>query len=221
MSSSLVIAPHPDDELLGCGASLLREVEEGKEIHWLIMTKMRPSEQFPEQTISQRNLEIQNISKTMGFSSTRQLDFYAAELDTYRMIDIIDSIGEVIKTINPATLYLPFKGDVHSDHLITFNAAKSCAKWFRFPSVKRIYCYETVSETDQGLSSIEHFVPNRYVDVTSFIEKKIEILKIYDSEFGLQPFPRSPEIIRSQAALRGSQCGVEYAEAFSIMKEIV
>ena len=107
------------------------------------------------------------------------------------MSELITKISSVINKVKPDTIYLPFKGDVHSDHKYIFDAAYSCTKTFRYPFIKKIYMMETLSETEFSLSTKEDsFVPNVFVDISEFMDKKIELMNIYESEIGKHPFPR-------------------------------
>ena len=221
MIDFLVIAVHPDDETLGCGASLLRHVSLGHNVHWLIVTSL-DSISCPPSIIDSRQSEINLVSSLYGFSSVTCLDYPTTKLDTIPLSDLVSSISGVVESIKPSILYLPFPGDAHSDHRCVYDAASSAAKCFRFPSVEKVLVCETPSETEFGISPIElPFRPNLFIDVSSFIDKKVEIMSVYKSEMGDFPFPRSEQTLRSLAQLRGSQSGVNSAEAFMILKEIV
>jgi LmbE family N-acetylglucosaminyl deacetylase len=135
---------------------------------------------------------------------------------------LITKISSVVNKVKPNIIYLPFKGDVHSDHKYIFNAAYSCTKSFRYPFIKKIYMMETLSETEFSLSIKEDsFVPNVFVDISEYIDKKIEVMKIYESEIGEHPFPRSERGIRALATYRGGTSNCDYAESFVLLKEIV
>lgn len=222
MNKIIVIAPHPDDETLGCGGALLKHKSRGDEIHWLIVTTINTSLGYPEDKIQKRAEEINRVSMAYDFSSVHQCEFQTTKLDTIPMTDLIQKIAEIFKVINPEVVYVPFKGDVHTDHGIVYNAVSSCMKWFRFQSVKRCLAYETLSETEFAIDPAgSAFRPNVFVDVTTFLERKIEIMKMYAGEMGEHPFPRSETAIRSLAVLRGTTSGFNAAEAFMLLKEIV
>ena len=126
----------------------------------------------------------------------------------------------MFRQVEPNIVYLPFKSDVHTDHQIAFKAAYSCTKSFRWPSIKKIVMMETLSETEFSPSTKEDgFVPNMFVDITDFIDRKIEIMKIFKGELAAHPFPRSESNIRALATLRGATIGCKYAESFMILKE--
>ena len=221
MNRVLIIAVHPDDETLGCGGTLLKHKASGDEIHWLIATEMKESEGFEKHLISARNNEIDEVKNIYDFSSVNNLGFSTTKVDKYHISEIINKISSVIDQVKPNIIYLPFKGDVHSDHKHIFEAAFSCTKSFRYPFIKKIYMMETLSETEFS-SNVEKdgFIPNVFVDITKYIDKKIEIMKIYKNEMGNHPFPRSERNIRSLGTLRGATSGCEYAESFMLIKEI-
>ena len=221
MNKILVIAVHPDDETLGCGGTLLKHKANGDEIHWLIATDIKESEGYGISTIKKRNKEITKIEDLYGFTSVNKLDLSTTKVDTYSVSVLVSKISSVIDRIKPDIIYLPFKGDVHSDHKYIFDAAYSCTKVFRYPFIKKIYMMETLSETEFSLSTKEDsFVPNVFVDISEYMDRKIEAMKIYESEMGDHPFPRSERNLRALATYRGATSRCNYAESFMLLKEI-
>ena len=221
MHKVMVIAPHPDDETLGCGGALLKYKSDGCEIHWLIMTDMKESDGYDASVIKMRDDEIQSVGNLYNFDSINKLGLSTTKVDEYSMSELVNKISFVIDKIRPSIIYLPFKGDVHSDHGYVFDAAYSCTKSFRYPFIKKIYMMEILSETEFSLGVKENsFVPNVFIDISNYMDKKIEIMKVYESEIGEHPFPRSERNIRALGALRGATCGCDYAESFVLLKEI-
>lgn len=214
----LIIAVHPDDETLGCGGTLLKHKSKGDEIHWLICTETTPSSDF----YKTRQQELEQVSKMYTFDSVYNLELKTMQVDEYTMSELISKISKIISDIQPNIIYLPFKGDVHSDHRKIFEAAYSCTKSFRYPFIKKIYMMETLSETEFAPGTKEDsFIPNIFVDISDFMERKIEIMKIFSSEIAEHPFPRSVRNIRALGTLRGATAGCEYAESFVLLKEIL
>ncbi len=217
MDKVLTIAVHPDDETLGCGGTLLKHKAKGDEIHWLICTDIDSSHTY----YATRQKEIQEVSKLYSFDSVVNLQLKTMQVDEYTMSELIGKISKVINSIKPNIVYLPFKNDVHSDHRKIFEAAYSCTKSFRYPFIKKIYMMETLSETEFAPSTKEDsFIPNVFVDISEFMEKKIEIMKVFKSELAEHPFPRSIKNIKALAAYRGATAACEYAESFIVLKEI-
>ena len=214
----LVIAVHPDDETLGCGGTLLKHKSNNDEVHWLICTTLDESHSY----YGQRENEIQRVMDAYGFDSVHNLRLKTMQVDQYSMSELIGAISKVISKVKPNIIYLPFKGDVHSDHRKIFEASYSCTKSFRHPFVKKIYMIETLSETEFAPSTKEDsFIPNVFVDISEHIEEKIEIIKIFESEIALHPFPRSERNLRALATFRGATAGCDYAESFMLLKEIL
>ena len=221
MKRVLVVAIHPDDETLGCGGTLLKHKESGDEIHWLIATEMTVEHGFEESIVSKREEEIQEVNALYNFASVSRLGFPTTKIDEYDTSYVVNKISKIFNQIRPDTVYLPFKSDVHSDHRYFFSAAFSCTKSFRYPFIKRVYMMETLSETEFAPSTIEDsFIPNSFVDISNYVDKKIEIMKVFESEIGEHPFPRSERNIRALATFRGASSNCNYAESFILLKEI-
>ncbi|OGQ07190.1 MAG: GlcNAc-PI de-N-acetylase [Deltaproteobacteria bacterium RIFCSPLOWO2_12_FULL_40_28] len=218
----LVVAPHPDDETLGVGGSLFGHKNQGHSIHWLIMSEATKEVGFSDDFIRQRKTEIKQVSLLYGFASTTELPFLATRLDTYPMGKMIEEVSKVFRKIEPEIIYLPHYGDVHSDHRITHQVVAACCKPFRFPFIKKVLAYETLSETDAALPSVNGsvFLPNVFVDISKTLEKKIEALTLYKSELAAHPFPRSHESVKALARLRGAASNLAFAEAFMLLREI-
>lgn len=216
----LVIAPHPDDETFGCAGTLLKLKEQKKESFWLIMTNISVNSGFNKEAVSRRQQQIKVISEFYAFNDTIELGYPTAMLDTFALKKLIESMAGVIDRVKPGTIFLPWNGDVHSDHRITAQACISCAKTFRRPFIKKMLVYEVISETEFSLLSSGIFGPNSFSDITPHIDKKIEAMQIYKEELAAHPFPRSVENVRAQALFRGSQAGCEYAEGFMLIKDL-
>ena len=221
MNRALVIAVHPDDETLGCGGTLLKHKSNNDEIHWLIVSDIKESDGFDKSTIAKRDKEIYKVEKLYNFNSVHKLGFSTAKIDEYSMSILIEKISSVINKVKPNIIYLPFKGDIHSDHKNVFNAAHSCTKSFRYPFIEKVYMMETLSETEFSLSSKDSsFIPNVFVDISDYMNQKIDLMKIYDGEMGVHPFPRSVRNIKALATFRGATAGCEYSESFMLIKEL-
>ncbi len=221
MDKVLIVAVHPDDETLGCGGTLLKHKAHGDSIHWMIATDVKESEGFKKELVASRNDEIAKVSKIYDFDSVHKLGLSTMRVDEYSMSELIGPISKIISDVRPSIIYLPFKGDVHSDHRKIFEAAYACTKSFRYPFVKKIYMLETLSETEFAPSTKEDsFIPNVFVDISGYMDKKLEIMKVFDSEIAEHPFPRSIRNLKALATLRGATAGCEYAESFVLLKEI-
>ena len=222
MKNILVIAPHPDDETLGCGGTLLRHIDEGNKVYWLLGTTIKEGQGFSSDRVNSRQKEIKKVSEMYGFAGYKQLDFNTTELDQVPRNILVQQISEYVNEVKPNTIYLPYRNDVHSDHAQIFDASVACTKSFRYPFVRKVCVYETLSETEFGMRTDDSgFKPNMWVDISNYLERKIEIMKIFESELRNHPFPRSVENIIGLAKLRGSTANTDAAECFVILKEIL
>ena len=216
---TIVIAPHPDDEVLGVGGTLLRRKAEGARIAWLIVTAISVKAGWSEERVKQRADEIRRITEFLGFDDVFELKFPTTQLDRVPMSDLVAGISSVFSSFAPEEVFVPHPSDVHTDHRVVFDAAASCTKWFRYPSVNRVLAYETLSETDFGLGTDQGFRPNVFVSSEPYLDDKLRAMDIYASELGEFPFPRSHEAIRALATLRGAASGFKSAEAFELLRE--
>lgn len=216
---TLVVAPHPDDEILGCGGTLLRRIEEGGVVGWLIVTGMTVQAGWSTERISERDAEIEAVAKLVGFDKVFNLRLPTTKLDALPTSDMVSAVSSVFRSFEPDEVFVPHRGDVHSDHRVTFDAVVACVKWFRYPSVRRVLAYETVSETEFGLAKETAFQPNFFVDIGDYLDRKLEIVHVYQTELGEFPFPRSPKAIRALAEWRGASAGYLAAEAFELLRE--
>ena len=216
----LVVAPHADDESFGCGGCLLRHAAQGDPSHWLLLTGMSEAAGYAAARVASRDTEIDRVARAFGFESVDRLGLPPAGLDTVPRADLVSRVSAVVRRVRPTHVYLPNPADAHSDHRVAFEAAAACLKWFRQPGLHRVAVYEVPSETGFSLAPDgAAFSPNLYVDVGEHLQRKLEILEIYDSELGTFPFPRSAEAVTALARLRGSECGAQAAEPFRIVRE--
>ncbi|MHC1682817.1 MAG: PIG-L deacetylase family protein [Clostridiaceae bacterium] len=217
----LVISVHPDDETLGCGGTLLKHYAHGDQLFWIIITKPDIKLGYNKDFIEDRNNQIKKVSEFYKFNKVYQLGFTTTKLHLVDFSDLINSISKSINEIKPEIVYMINRTDIHTDHQIAAKAIISCTKSFRYSFIKKILMYECISETEIAPALPENlFLPNVYSDITDFIEKKIEIMKIYKSEIQKPPLPRSLDNIKSIARYRGASSGCNYAEAFMLIREV-
>ena len=222
MSIVLVVAPHPDDETLGCGGTLLRHHDKGDETHWLIVTSISEDVGYSKNEIDRRKTEINDVAESYGFKSVTQAGFNTTMLDKVSKKELISLVSDVFNQIKPDTIYMPYRNDIHTDHGEVFDAVASCTKSFRFPFIRKVRVYETLSETEFSMRTDDKgFRPNLWIDITLYLDKKIEIMKLYKNEIKNHPFPRSEQNIRALATLRGSTINVNFAESFITLKESI
>jgi len=220
----LAIAPHPDDEALGCGGTLLRLKRERPEaeLHWAIVTNMAEGPGFDAARVAEREREIAAVANMLRVTAVHRMGFPAARLDTVPQSDLVGAFGVLMKEVEPDTVFVPHRNDVHTDHRYVFDAASSCVKSFRYPSVRRVLSYETLSETEFAIDpAVRPFQPNVWIDISDDLDDKLALLGLYGDEMGTFPFPRSREAVEALARLRGSTAGCRAAEAFMLLKSLI
>ena len=220
MHHVMIVAPHPDDEVLGCGGIIAKYIADKNRVYVLVMSRGTPRLYAPEKIDNIRK-EAREAHKILGVTETHFLDFPAPELDTVSLAEISRTIAEMIKNWGIDVLYLPHRGDIHNDHGVVFNAGLVAARPVGDYTVKEIYCYETLSETEWAPPfGDDAFVPNCFVNITEQLPSKLEAMSCFKSQLKEFPNPRSLETIEALAKLRGSSVGFERAEAFMIMRRI-
>jgi LmbE family N-acetylglucosaminyl deacetylase len=218
----LVIAPHPDDETLGCGGSLLKHKANGDSLSWLVATRGHEP-QWSAELLEQKEREISAVAAAYSFDNTFRLNFPTIKLDKIPVEELIAGIRDAVTDSKPDCVYLNHAGDVHSDHRVLFEATMSVLKPFYSSKhgVKRVLSYEVFSSTDAAPANpARAFLPNVFIDVTEFLETKLEIMGLYESELQASPLPRALDSLRALARVRGATIGVEYAEAFMLVREV-
>lgn len=207
----LVISVHPDDETLGCGGTILKHLENGDEVYCAHVTEGN----------SHQKLLLSTLEKAFGFKS---IHWKLPEiiLEDLSLSKIIPVISNTFKEIQPNIIYLPNRSDPHSDHRRTFDACQTCIKTFRYPFIKKVMMMEIISETDFAPALPENiFIPHVFVDISKHIDKKLEILELFESELLEYPKTRSIDTMKAYNRYRGSQISAEYAECFMLIKEIL
>jgi len=216
----LVVAPHPDDEVLGCGGTIKKLISEGKNVFILVITRGK-KEKYSEDKIRNVRAEARNAHKILGVAETQFLDFPAPDLDLVSIAEISSAIALTIDGFKPETLYLPHLGDIHHDHKAVFNAGLVAARPVANNPVKNIYTYETLSETEWAAPiGSDVFIPTRYVNIERYFRLKLEAMKCFKSQLRDFPASRSLKTIEALANFRGSTVGFSHAEAFMTIREI-
>jgi len=218
----IAISVHPDDETLGCGGTLLRHRAAGDQVSWLVVTQASEP-QWPAEIIERKAAEVRAVADAYGMSRTVKLGFPTVRLETIPQADLMERIREALVDLQPETLYLVHDGDVHTDHHVVFQATLCVVKAFYMNKlgVRRVLSYETLSSTEAAPpQSHRAFVPTVYRDITPHLDRKIEIMGLYASESQPDPLPRGPSAIRALARYRGATIGVDYAEAFVLIRDV-
>lgn len=217
MKKIAAIFAHPDDEILGCGATLSKYSERGSEINVLLLTngyKSRESNKFSKEEF---NKQIESSLTKIGCSSFKKCDFPDNKMDSIPMLEIVKEIENFLLKKKPDTIFTHFSGDLNIDHRIVFNAVITAARPISFKG--KIYSTEVNSSTEWNYSN-NVFKPNVYESVDNHIDKKIEAMKIHKNELEDWPHPRSIEGIKHLSKLRGQEVGLNCAEAFMLIRQI-
>ena len=216
----LVIAPHPDDEVLGCGGTIARLADKGHEVHVAVVTKgYEPS--FSSDLVAQVRAELAEAHDLLGVTRCHFLDLPAAALDTVAASELNAQIAGVIDEVAPDTLFVPFIGDIHHDHRLVFTSALVASRPRSRKVPNRIYAYETLSETNWAAPGVtEAFMPNVFFCISETVERKLDAFAKFESQLKPSPDERSLTTIRALATLRGSTVFRDHAEAFMLIREI-
>jgi len=217
----LVIAPHADDEVLGVGGTIAKHKSNGDNVTVCIVTIGYPP-MFTKKSIERLKEEVYSSHKILGVENTVFLNLPAVKLSELPKHIMNNAIDKIFKTELPDIVYIPHFGDMHYDHFLVSQASMVAARPINKQRIIELYSYETLSETEWNVTHTANvFIPNTYIDITQFIDIKINAMKKYSSQLKKPPHPRSLESIIAQSKLRGSTAGLEYAEAFSLIRKIV
>lgn len=219
----LVIAPHSDDEILGCGATMSKLIKEGKNVYVLIVTNghVGAPELYTEERVKAVREEALKSHEFLGVKKTYFFDYPAPKLDNIASYKLSIDINKLLQELEIDTLFLPHRGDIHKDHKIVFETSLVAARPINNYTVKTIYCYETLSETEWAPPfGDDVFIPTVYVDVSNFIDDKVKAFEYFTIQIKEKPHSRSSWGIRNLSQYRGSSIGVNHAECFMLIRDI-
>jgi LmbE family N-acetylglucosaminyl deacetylase len=217
MDKILVIAAHPDDEVLGCGATIAKHIKNGDKAQVVFLADGFSS----RDNDSSRDNSAEKASKVLGCEDPVFLNLPDNQLDTVALLDIVKKIEKTIVEFQPSIVYTHHFGDLNIDHQITHKAVMTACRPQPDFFVKEIYSFETLSATHWQSSSMGNtFIPNYFVNVDGFMSKKIEALQCYDNEMRAAPHARSYESVENLAKFRGNLVGIKNAEAFCVERLI-
>ena len=220
MSSVLIVAPHPDDEILGTGGTIIKNITEGNRVFVCIVTK-GTGPLFSDSNVELTRSEARNCHRTMGITETIFLDFPAVMLEKENRYEINGKILDLIDGFKPDEVYIPHWGDMQKDHQIVAEACMVALRPKYDHVVKRIYAYETLSESGWNAPNMQNaFIPNVYVDISAHLQQKLDAMKVYQSQLSEFPNPRSLKAIEALAKYRGSTVNVDAAESFVLIRDI-
>jgi LmbE family N-acetylglucosaminyl deacetylase len=216
----LVIAPHPDDEVLGCGGVMARHSAMGDEVHVVVMSR-GVEHLFEAGLVARIREELAAAHCIIGVKTVTYLDFPAPRLDVVPMHEMADALLDKLTQIKPSVVYIPHHGDLHCDHKATYWASLVAMRPIGRTIPSRVLCYETPSETEWGGPIVaDVFVPTVFVNISPYIQTKLQAMSCYKSQLKPPPHPRSLEAIEALAVYRGAAVSVGAAESFALVREI-
>lgn len=219
----LVVAAHPDDEVLGCGATMAKHAISGDEVHVAILSEGVTSRD-EKRSREKRNTELSQLSKAankansiLGVKSLTLHHFPDNRMDSLDMLDVIKVVEDLISHMRPDTVYTHHVGDLNIDHRIVNTAVMTACRPQPGSSVKKILFFEVPSSTGwQVPEPAQSFIPNWFEEVSSTLPDKLKALQAYKSEMKPWPHARSLKAVECLARWRGASVGMEAAEAFSL-----
>lgn len=226
MSVILVVAAHPDDEILGVGATIARRVAEGDKAFALILGEGQTSrwetrDMAAREVVSILHENSIQSAKIIGFADIYFENLPDNRFDSMDLLDVIKLVEKYIEKIRPDIIYTHHAHDLNIDHRITCKAVLTATRPIGNYSVNEIYEFETVSSTEWNFGNKEEvFYPNVFVDISNFFEKKCEAMKRYKSELCEFPHPRSLKMLEFVAKRWGGIVGKNYAEAFVLVRKV-
>lgn len=224
----LVVAAHPDDEVLGCGGTIAKHIDRGDKVHILhvsegVSSRFSIGEDGRDwgTEIAQREQFARNASKVLGMEAPLFLRHPNLRMHMESKLFITKQIEDVLENVRPSTIYTTHPGDMNTDHGVTFECVLTACRPVAGKSVRKIFAFEVLSSTEWCHQDLRReFLPNHFVNIAPYFDMKLESVRCYDYEMREYPHPRSQEIIECQAKLRGAQVGIEMAEAFVTIRSV-
>ena len=215
----LVVAAHPDDEVLGCGGTIAKHAAKGDEVHVLFMADgVSSRENSNVAAINRRKKAKCAALRILGITSEQSLSFPDNRMDSVALLDVVQSLEPIIATLNPQIIYTHSQSDLNIDHQITSAAVMTACRPMPGSSVSEIYGFEVISSTEWSAQRIQQFQPNLFIDVTETLKTKLDALDAYSEEMREAPHSRSIKHAKALASHRGYSVGIHAAEAFEIYR---
>lgn len=221
----LVVAAHPDDEVLGCGATMARHTLEGDEVHVVILgegaTSRATSSAESSRDVAALALAAQAAGSELGVASVTVHNLPDNRFDSLALLDVVKVVETHVANRTPDVVYTHHPGDLNIDHALAARAVLTATRPQPAHSVRALYAFEIFSSTEWAFGALAPpWVPNHFVDISDTLDRKLVALSCYATEMRDFPHPRSIEAIRAGAARSGSAVGVHAAEAFAVLRSI-
>ncbi len=216
----LAISAHPDDETIGAGGTLAKHVAAGDEVYWVVATQAY-TPRWPQHVLDRASQQIDEVQEFFGIKQVFRLGFPTMHLNTIPSIDLASALQQVVDEVRPDVVYTTPRNDVNEDHRAIFDATLIACRPLPGSSVKRLLSYEIITTTRFGSpSGCQMFEPNVFVDISDYLETKVQAMAIFETELREFPHPRSLEGLRILCRERGMSVGIEAAECFELIREM-
>ena len=225
MQTVLIVAAHPDDEVLGCGETIARLTQEGHDVYIAILgegvtSRYEQREQADQAAVDVLHTCSRDVADLLGAKDLFAYGLPDNRFDTVPLLDVIKIVEELVQRLQPQVIYTHHAGDLNIDHLVVHRAVLTATRPQAGQPVETIYAFEVPSSTEWAFDQFSTFSPNVFVDISTTLETKIRAMELYESEARPFPHPRSAEALRAIAGRWGSACGLGYAEAFVLIRSI-
>lgn len=217
---TIVVAPHPDDEVLGAGGTIARLAAEGGDVHVVVVTEGKPPA-FAADLIRRVQAEAREAHALLGVRQTHWLGLPAAALAETAHSDLNAALLRIFTDLRPKTVLVPFVGDIHADHQLVFLSSLVASRPHHHGFPERILAYETLSETNWNAPYLApNFVPNVFIDISRTLGAKTAAMRCFQSQLREPPHERSIATIEALATLRGATVLTQAAEAFVLVRHV-
>jgi LmbE family N-acetylglucosaminyl deacetylase len=216
----LIVAAHPDDEAIGCSGVMAKFKSEGVKIGLVFMTDGIASRSPSENEANDRCSGKEKAMKILTPDYCKSFDYPDNKMDSVPLLNIVKSVESCVSEFDPDLVITHWQGDLNIDHRITYQSVVTAIRPQPESNINEIWCFEVNSSTDYSCSHIG-FTPNLFVDIGMFWNEKLEYLSCYEKELRDYPHSRSMKSIEAKAVVRGSQCGIDYAESFICERRII
>lgn len=220
----LVVAAHPDDEIIGCGGTIAKMAKQGDEIYTLILgeattsRKVGVSKEAKDSLIDSVKQETLDANKIVWVKGVFFKDFPDNRFDSVPFLDIVKKVEEVKENLKPEVIFTHYEKDLNIDHRITCEAVLTATRPIFGKGVKEIYSFEVLSSTEWNFPLC--FSPDTFIDITETLDLKVKAMESYKSELRKYPHPRSVKGIKLNAEYWGMKMGIRFAEAFKLVRMI-
>lgn len=222
----LVVAAHPDDEVLGCGGTIARYARDGHDVFVAILgegetSRRSAGEQVDEQKLEALGANAKAAAKALGVSELITTHLPDNRFDSIPLLEVVKVVESLIDRLRPEVIFTHWAGDLNIDHVITHRAVMTATRGMMGGSVRELYAFEVPSSSEWAFGQFGGaFNPNVFLDISATLQHKLDAMNCYKSESRSFPHPRSPEALTALARYRGSAAGLEAAEAFQLIRRI-